>query len=116
MSKPHKNAEVLRALADGRTIQFYSPAWGEWLDWENKIAHINPAHVNPVNNLDYYYEWRIKPEVLKYRVAVLNCELHIDEKDKLYTDTVNTKQEERLMSLRPDFVKWIHDDWQEIER
>ena len=56
----HKHAAVLRAIADGKEVEFF--ATGKW----NK-----PVLANPIN--DTQLEWRIKPEpkpdVVRYCVA-----------------------------------------------
>lgn len=49
----HKWADVLRAIADGKEVQWKSFATGEW----NDVAY--GAKVNPI--IDTHLEWRIKP-------------------------------------------------------
>lgn len=51
MTTPHKHADVLRAIADGKEVQF-----------KHRISHawVTPEHVNPISNPEV--EWRIKPE------------------------------------------------------
>lgn len=51
MNTPHKHAEVLRAIADGKTVQWRSDA--EWHD-----AEFEPY--TPMSKLNL--EWRVKPE------------------------------------------------------
>ena len=55
-TKPHPNAEVLRALADGKKIQFWS-ALGEvrgWVTWSPYFIALNPIHSTE-------YKWRVAP-------------------------------------------------------
>jgi len=51
MNTPHKHADVLRAIADGKEVQF-----------KHRISHawVTPEHVNPISNPEV--EWRVKPE------------------------------------------------------
>ena len=53
MTTPHKHAEVLRAIADGKEVQFKGEYSGEWL--ETKYVNLNP-----ITHPDL--EWRVKPE------------------------------------------------------
>lgn len=64
MGTPHKHAEVLRAIADGKTVQFLSPN-GVWRDAEFKPY--TPIHHEGVN-----FEWRIKPEPKPDSVQYMN--------------------------------------------
>lgn len=50
----HKHAAVLRAIADGKTVQF-SRSLDEWMDFDEEI------HSTPLDP-QYSDEWRIKPE------------------------------------------------------
>lgn len=58
--KTHKHAEVIKAWADGSTVQFKHKADGTWED----ITSITPIFflVNKTTILTQYYEYRIKPE------------------------------------------------------
>ena len=67
MNKPHKYCEVIKAWADGKDIQGMcitktNPTWDDW-----KILDATPAFSN--------FKWRIKPETLKYRVALKRDEV-----------------------------------------
>lgn len=65
--KPHKWAEVIKAWADGKPIQ-YKPNKGScWIDYDPEYARQHRI------NLDFYssdvpkfdeYEWRVKPEAI----------------------------------------------------
>jgi hypothetical protein len=52
--KEHKQAYILRAIADGKEVEWQSFATGEW----QSIAH--GATINPVT--DHHIKWRVKPE------------------------------------------------------
>lgn len=54
MNKPHKHAEVLRAIADGKEVQFKCVG-GDWSDYNAKW------YCSPLDCADDI-EWRVKPE------------------------------------------------------
>lgn len=49
--KPHKHAEVLRAIADGKEVEYYKEHLEEWC---------TDVDTNPLWHS--YLKWRIKPE------------------------------------------------------
>lgn len=51
MTTPHKHADVLHAIAEGKEVQY-----------KHRISHawVTPEHVNPISNPEV--EWRVKPE------------------------------------------------------
>ena len=52
----HPNAEILRAIADGKTVQWSLGAFGsDWNDWERD--EVAPSPTNSIG-----LSWRIKPE------------------------------------------------------
>lgn len=51
MKTPHKHAEILRAIADGKEVQFRNRGGSRWFD---------PEYGNPIANPEL--EWRVKPE------------------------------------------------------
>ena len=52
--KEHKHAEVLRAIADGKEVQYRTSIISHWPSF-NGYNNINPLYY-------YEYNWRIKPE------------------------------------------------------
>ena len=64
--KPHKHAEVLRAIADGRDVQYLTPNGEKWIDLLDMNLEPDPLTCPS-------YSWRIKPEpkpdVVRYVVA-----------------------------------------------
>lgn len=64
MKQPHKHAEVLRAIADGKEVQFKNQISGAWVE----TNHVN---LNPITHPEL--EWRVKPEpkpdVVLYSIA-----------------------------------------------
>jgi len=47
MKTPHKHAEVLRAIADGNTVQFQRKGESTWVDRKNI-----PESIDPITNDD----------------------------------------------------------------
>lgn len=102
--KPHKWQSVMDAAEWGKPVEYrhLSAAGSLDADWL-------PAHT-PLDRMDLDYpdiEWRVKPESLKYRVAVMrNYEsyLLLITTDKDADDTAKCAQ----------FVCWAN-DWQEAE-
>ena len=52
MSTPHKHADVLRAIADGKEVQWRDTPLGPWFDEAGPLTPLTHAHL----------EWRVKPE------------------------------------------------------
>lgn len=67
MNKPHKHAEVLRAIADGKQVQWSSPETcdGCWHDLDVDLF-------NPLANA--VLKWRVKPEPKPDVVKYLNLD------------------------------------------
>ena len=57
VTKPHPNAEVLRALADGKQIQFKVTDFGgfAWVNW-TPDSDVSPLELSPSYRL-----WRVAP-------------------------------------------------------
>lgn len=53
--KPHKHADILRAIADGTTVQYREGIGYVWYDRADDSNDRDPI-------THYYYDWRIKPE------------------------------------------------------
>lgn len=100
----HRYSEVIKHWADGGTIQYLDEVDnGEYIyyDWASSISNLSP-------NFDWG-EWRIKPEVLKYKLAVFKL-----PKGKLYLDLVNIPTT-RDVEFSEGFVKWVHDGYLEVD-
>lgn len=69
MGKPHKWAEVIHAIADGRMVQFYDG--GEWIDFDD-------TYYSPIDSPEH--KWRIKsevkPDVVYYGYVESNMDLY----------------------------------------
>lgn len=57
MGVPHKHAEVLKAIADGKDVQHKRRCFNVWKDANSNYLE---CIADPLNNPDD--EWRIKPE------------------------------------------------------
>lgn len=75
--KPHKHAEVLRAIADGKEVQFKNQISGAWVE----TNHVN---LNPITHPEL--EWRVKPEP-KPDVTLSSC-IGIDVDNYLFLDVM----------------------------
>lgn len=105
MPTPHKYVEVIKAWADGYQIQFrYLYRDDEWRDF----AMDNPGW----NNAGI--EWRVKPEVIKYRRYITKT---FGDGGELFVETLVPHQQIPIEELetRPDFIRWIDTEWQMVE-
>lgn len=93
---PHKNADVIKAFADGKEIQFRSGAEYSWINVDS--AHLYATLLSPNGG----GEFRIKPDVVKgwYRVALTqgNC-----------TETADEWLSEEKLEKSSDFIRWLTD-------
>lgn len=93
---PHKYAEVIKAFADGKTIQFSSTTGG-WIDFrsEHDLYH----SVGPWD--ETHCEWRIKPDSKWYRVAEFNAG------GAYWLDVVCSKATEESTENEAHFARWV---------
>lgn len=94
MAQRHKHAEVIKAWADGEKIQYHDTK--EWVD-----CPVNPS-------FSAWIDYRVKPETLRYRVALLK---HTSGYSITSTD------DQGLVAFyqgAPSFVRWLT-DWIEVE-
>ena len=91
----HKHAEELRAIADGKEVEgYFLGIWKEANDEYNPLNFPNTV-------------WRIKPQVLRYRVALMGS-----KSARWLTMIVDSTYN---IETHDNFIEWIHDDWQEVE-
>lgn len=91
----HELAPILRAIADGKTIQMQGRK-GDWSD----IHTPNSPNIYLSNGSVY----RVKPEMKKYRVALLTYG----------TETVDTERDSQTIEKNHGFLHWLT-DWVEYE-
>lgn len=64
MTQRHKFADVLIAIAEGKTVQFNSLIYkDEWHDYVPDVERFSPLYC------ENDYEWRVKPEVKKIKIV-----------------------------------------------
>jgi len=99
----HKHAAVIHAWADGKTIQFKYDK-GHWID-----ADVSELFFSFTDN----HEWRIKPETLRYRVALMK-----GDTGNYWAKLVHSKDEVKMdiasNTYYANYVKWLT-DWIEVE-
>lgn len=104
----HPHDAVIRAYLDGKKIQNRNPLHcGPQVRWQD--VTITPAQGIPSFSKDW--EYRIKPDPLKYRVALM---LRIGQPyTRIIDNTTNSPREATIESLS-GFDKWLT-DWIEVE-
>ena len=100
MNKPHKWAEVIKAWADGKKIEFRLTSSLEWMPYEG--GALTPAFS------DVALEWRVRPPKPMYRVALLR------DGDRDHTATADNDRQEAALEQSLHFVRWLT-DWTEYD-
>jgi len=102
MSTPHKWASVIHAWADGKAIQYrFIDSANVWHDYSsNGGGSLTFGHG--------HIEWRIKPAVVRYRVALYRV------LESNMTGTVADEEGARYAERLSSFIRWLT-DWQEAE-
>lgn len=109
MSTPHKNAEVIKAWADGRPIQYKDIKLPQYM-WAT-YARVPESAWGPWNSDNRYTEWRIKPETVKYRRY-----LYANSNRSIVGVVNQPYQEGRAEeAFEKNFIRWIDTEWQEVE-
>lgn len=96
MNKPHKHCELIKAWADGAKIQFFNYFTRSWKDIKRP-------------DWSYNIEYRIKPQKLRYRVALIN-----KANNGFETTTADTDEQAKCIESWTSFIDWIT-DWTEVE-
>ena len=96
MNKPHKHAALIKAWADGAEIQCRKAAFCDWAD----LVQGNPSWMSD-------WEYRIKPNMIKYRTYLYNSYGKPIVQTYNHGDSVNPEEQQK-------FIKWVG-DWQEVE-
>lgn len=107
----YKHDAIVRAWLDGKTIQARrigtSVATYTWSD-------VFPTHnASYVPNFSVEWEFRIKPETVRYRLYLWLRYDHLLIVETCH-DSSKTQSPEELQKCS-SFVRWIDTDWQEVE-
>lgn len=89
----HKWAEVIKAWADRKTVQYRLSSNDEWFDY---------VSYNLPDFDDALLEWRIKPERW-YRVA------HMENEDGCWIYSTTREVNETSVEGHREFVRWLTD-------
>lgn len=100
----HKYADVIIAWANGETVQFKYSDSNNWVDYPHDNAD---EYYGPIWN-DPKTTWRVKPIVIKYRLALM-----FDKNYGHYVSAENTELDRSTLQSH-NFVKWIS-DWINVE-
>lgn len=92
----HKHADVIHAWAEGATIQY-------WLGDGWKDCLRMPSFCDGD-------EYRVKPKVLKHRAY-----LYKSAPDKYRIQHLYESHEPRDVSFQAGFIRWLDEDWVEVE-
>lgn len=75
----HPQAEILRAIADGKEVQYRSEVTGDWLD-----CHLFTIARHPD------WTFRIKPKTLSINGREFECPIELDGSGSQFSVTVQT--------------------------
>lgn len=96
MATPHPHAELIKKWADDTSIQIQREHHHVWLN-------------DYTGSFNEQFEYRIKPEVIRYRVAFFK-----NEKNEKWTQTANDNDEEMKFKNSDNFNEWVT-DWIGVE-
>ena len=94
MKIPRKHAELIRQWADDDSLKIQGRRLGD-IKWQDIT----------ILTWDDSCEFRIKPEVIRYRVAFI---------ENKQTVTVDNYEQEIRIKNSPNFTEWLT-DWIEVE-
>lgn len=96
--------KILQAFLDNKKIQHKydsGEVYGLWYD--------GTGPKSPIPNFELYI-YRIKPEVKKYRPAIL-----LNDKNEPYILAINDSENSMRIEGNTNFVKWASENWIEYE-
>jgi len=88
MKTPHKHAEIIKAWADGQDVQINLGDGWEDINYPNWYAQ---------------FDYRVKPEPKKYRVALVNMSDNIEYPLIVLSDRINSYT---------GFIKWLTEEFE----
>ena len=104
---PHKWSHVIKAYADGCSLQYRNTNFDdEWIDvLEGKEFNWPNFNIPDI-------EWRVKPSAVKYRIAMYFDHNKSNNYYALLHDSYNITEE--TTSKHPYFIQWLT-DWVEFK-
>lgn len=106
MTTPHKWAEVIKAWADGKEIQF-RPRRPEGEAWEDFFTPRCPRRASPDFN-NSYYEWRIKPEKKSIWINIYPYSTHHRRSPGFWS--TKEQADDYAASDRIDCIEYVYKD------
>ena len=101
---PHPLAEIIHAVADGRTVQYCTSI--DWINYTGRSS-TEPQLAHPSVN------WRIKPETVRYRPFLMHTATGGDAIAGVCNDWAYNECGPYLEPM-PGFIRWL-DGWKEEE-
>ena len=95
MRERHKHAELIHAWADGQEIQLWAGIDECW------VRDVSPSW-------DERLMYRVKPETIKYRVALMKAEAGP------WVSVAYRKEHETALEAQAQFVRWLG-EWEEVK-
>lgn len=106
MPTPHKWADVIKAWADGKNIQFANRFTEGWVDWTEGRPNMQPQFNQ---NL-----WRVKPDTIKYRRYLYKNHAGFFRVETVHYTSDFVEEHPRSI-WGESFIRWIDIEWQEVE-
>lgn len=95
MLRPRKHADLIKAWADGHTIQYYFPMSKEWRDINTDDTGPGPAWLE-------HTDYRLKPDIKKYRLAEFRS-----ISGNTFVSVFEKQERARSAEKTPAFIRWL---------
>jgi hypothetical protein len=99
----HPHDLLIRSWLNGDAVQYRQLGADAWIDLEPAAT----VRKLPQFRTDGTSEYRIKPLVIRHRVAIIKTS------GRVGTESVNTVEQEAVMKKSARFVRWLT-DWTEV--
>ena len=109
MTTPHKWANVIKAWADGKSVQWKHMVWNDFPDAKLTMDSRPYTYANGVFLGQTNYEWRIKPETVRYRRCLWKPGFDV------IVGVCNNEDVAQALQECSSFIRWIDLEWQEVE-